>query len=208
MPELTITADSAKAVEFAASPQLAFSLRIVNRTPEESIQSVSLQTQIRIEATRRLYDEQEQARLRDLFGEPERWSQTLRALLWTHASVNIGPFEKEIAVDLPVACTFDFNVAATKYFAGLDNGDIPVVLLFSGTIFYEDQEGLLRIAQIPWQSEAHLRVPAELWKHMMDHYYPNSAWLTLRRDVFDRLDQFKRDRGIATWDQAVERLLQ
>jgi hypothetical protein len=42
---------------------------------------------------------------------------------------------------------------------------------------------------------------------MMDIYYPNSAWLCLRRDVFDRLYQYKRGRGMATWEQALESIL-
>jgi hypothetical protein len=42
---------------------------------------------------------------------------------------------------------------------------------------------------------------------MMDCYYPNSAWLSLRRDVFDRLFQFKTQNGIPTWEQALEKML-
>jgi hypothetical protein len=41
----------------------------------------------------------------------------------------------------------------------------------------------------------------------MDHYYPNSAWLCLRKDVFDRLYEYKRQRGLPTWEQALESLL-
>src|SRR5581483_5759152 len=135
------------------------------------------------------------------------WSQTLRPMLWTQASVNVGPFIEETEADLPVFCTFDFTVAATKYFDGLEDGDIPVCLLFSGTIFYLNPQGALAIAQIPWQTEARFRIPVAEGRRMMDHYYPNSAWLALRKDVFDRLHEFKRERGIATWEQALERLL-
>jgi hypothetical protein len=42
---------------------------------------------------------------------------------------------------------------------------------------------------------------------MMNAYYPNSAWLCLRRDVFDELHTFKVERGIPTWEQAFEALL-
>jgi hypothetical protein len=42
---------------------------------------------------------------------------------------------------------------------------------------------------------------------VIDHYYPNTAWLTLRRDLFDRLLEYKVRNGIAEWDQALERLL-
>jgi hypothetical protein len=207
MPDLTIEVHSAEAVAFSASPLIALRLNIRNKPANEAIQGVMLQAQVQIETTRRLYDDQEQARLLDLFGEPARWNETLRNMLWTHASATVRPFIGETQADLPIPCTFDFNVAATKYFAGLNTGDVPVFLLFSGTVFYEDSEGLLRISQIPWNTEARFRIPIEIWRRMMDHYYPNSAWLTLRRDVFDRLHEFKRARGIATWDQALEQLL-
>ena len=41
----------------------------------------------------------------------------------------------------------------------------------------------------------------------MDHYYPNSAWLCLRKDVFDRIDRYRVEHGLATWERAMERLL-
>jgi hypothetical protein len=106
-----------------------------------------------------------------------------------------------------VACTFDFNVAATKYFAGLDDGEVPLNLMFSGTIFYEPGNNGLQIEQVPWDREAKYRLPVRVWKEMMDIYYPNIAWLCLRRDVFDKLAQYKMDRGIPTWEGAMEKLL-
>ncbi|MGI9034456.1 MAG: DUF6084 family protein [Pyrinomonadaceae bacterium] len=41
----------------------------------------------------------------------------------------------------------------------------------------------------------------------MEHYYPNSAWLNLRRDVFEKLQDFKMQRGFPTFEQALEILL-
>lgn len=207
MPDLAISIEGVEPVPYAAAPLLSFQLKIRNTPADEQIQSVMLQAQVQIETTRRLYDEHEQTRLSDLFGEPARWKSTLRNMLWTHASVLVRPFIGEIRVDLPVPCTFDFNVATTKYFDGLSDGDIPVCLLFSGTIFYQDAEDALRIAQIPWEKEARCRLPVAAWKQMIDHYYPNSAWLTLRRDIFDRLHTYKREHGLATWEQAMEHLL-
>lgn len=208
MPDLSFAIEGAEPVTYAACPTLAIRLKICNANPDEQIQSVMLQAQVQIEATRRRYAPEEQARLLDLFGQPGRWNQTLRTMLWTHASVTVRPFSGETTADLLVPCSFDFNVAATKYFDGLADGDIPLCLLFSGTIFYEESETGLRIDQIPWEQEAHFRLPVATWKSVIDHYYPNSAWLTLRRDVFDRLHEYKRRRGIATWEQAVEQLLQ
>jgi hypothetical protein len=207
MPDLSFQVQGVSVIPYAASPMLAFKLRVENANAEEPIQSVALRCQIQIEATRRKYDAGEQERLLDLFGAPERWSQTLRAMLWTHANVTVPPFQGSTLVDLPVQCTFDFNVAAAKYFAGLEGGDVPLNLMFSGTIFYDAGDSTLQVEQIPWDREAKYRLPVRVWKEMMEIYYPNSAWLCLRRDVFERLYQYKMRRGIPTWEQALESIL-
>ena len=207
MPEISFEVIGAEAVAYSATPLLAFKLRITNADPNEVVQSVALRCQLQIEATHRKYGAQEQERLLDLFGEPERWSRTLRAMLWTHASTNVPQFQNSIVVDLPVACTFDFNVAAAKYFAGLDDGEVPLNLMFSGTIFYDQDDHGLQIEQIPWDREAKYRLPVRVWKEMIDIYYPNSAWLCLRRDVFEKLSQYKMARGIPTWEEAIESII-
>jgi hypothetical protein len=207
MPELNFQVDSAEAVQFAAAPMLAFKLRLTNADDAETIYSVALRCQIQIEATKRRYSGREQEHLRDLFGEPERWGQTLRGMLWTHASIVVPPFVGTTLVDLPVPCTFDFNVAAAKYFAGLDDDEVPLCLQFSGTAFYETSEGALQVAQISWEKETRFRLPVSTWREMIDIYYPNSAWLSLRRDVFDRLNLYKMRNGMTTWEQALESVL-
>jgi len=205
---LTFTIESAKAVPFAAVPSIAFSLQIVNSEPTKNIQSISLRAQIMLEASRRRYASEERESLRDLFGEPERWSKTLQSMLWTHASVSVQSFTESTSVDLPVPCTFDFNVGAAKYFHAVQNSDVPLCFQFSGTIFYRSPEGSLQIEQIGWDKEARFPLPALVWREMMDHYYPNSAWLRLRRDTFERLYEYKRMQGLATWEEALELLLQ
>ena len=207
MPDLDYKVEAAEAVAFAAAPQLAFKIRITNANAEEQIQSIALRCQIQIQATQRKYAVEEQKRLLDLFGVPERWSRTLRSMLWTHATVMLPPFLGSILVDLPVPCTFDFNVAATKYFAALEAGEVPLELMFSGTVFYQPAELGLQVEQIPWDRETKYRLPVSVWREMMDIYYPNSAWLCLRRDVFEKLSQYKMDRGIPTWEQALESLM-
>jgi Family of unknown function (DUF6084) len=207
MPDLNFKVEDAQAVQYAAAPLLSFRLRVSNNGDEEAIHAVVLRAQIQLEVTRRHYSSEEQAKLLDLFGEPDRWGQTLRNLLWTHAILVVPPFVKETVVDLPVPCTFDFNVAATKYFHGLSEGDLPLNFLFSGTVFYPGLEGRLQVSPISWEKEAKFKLPVKVWKDVIDHYYPNNAWLHLRRDVFDRLYQYKVRHGIPTWEQVVERVL-
>ena len=208
MPDLRFKIESDSVVPFAAVPMLAFQLQIENAAAGEQIHTIALRCQIQIEVTRRRYAPEEQERLVDLFGNPDRWSQTLRSLLWTHVNLVVPGFAgANTVIDLQVPCTFDFNVAATKYFEGLTDGDIPLNMLFSGTVFYAHPDSLLQVAPISWEQEAKYKLPVKLWREMMDTYYPNSAWINLRRDVFDRLYRYKMQQGIPTWEQAIERVL-
>lgn len=207
MPELNFHVEGAEVVAYAATPQLALKLSLTSADPDVSIHTVALRCQIQIEATRRRYSAEDQKTLIDLFGEPERWSQTVRSLLWTHANVIVPAFRGSTVVDLPVPCTFDFNVAATKYFHGLSDGEIPLCLQFSGSIFYAPGDSGLQVAPISWDKEARFRLPVKVWHDMMDAFYPNSAWLSVRRDVFERLYQYKVRNGIPTWEQALENVL-
>ena len=207
MSELHLSLESAGAVRFAAAPLLAFQVRVSNTPAAELVHAVALRAQIQLEVTRRTYTPEEQARLGDLFGTPDRWGQTLRSLLWTHASVMVPRFAGGTTVDLHVPCTFDFNVAATKYFHGLSCGDLPLCFQFSGTVFYEDKDGALQVSPISWDKEAKFRLPLKVWKELMDEHYPNCAWLAIRRDTFERLYDFKVREGLPTWEDAIERAL-
>jgi hypothetical protein len=207
MVDLRLTVDSVEPVRFAAAPLLAFKIRIANDPSDELVHTIALKAQIQMEVTRRQYDASEQSRLRDLFGSPDRWGQTLRSMLWTHASVIVPQFRGSTTAELHVPCTFDFNVAATKYFHGVSAGDIPLCFQFSGTVFYQGQEGALQVSPISWDKEAKYRLPVKVWKVLMDEYYPNSTWLALRRDVFERLYDYKVREGIPTWEQALDRML-
>ena len=186
---------------------LAFRLRLSDANPGQVIHTVALRCQILLEVTRRKYSGEDQERLLDLFGEPSRWGQTLRSLLWTHANLVVPSFQGSTVVDLPVPCTFDFNVAATKYFDGLADGEVPVCLQFSGTVFYAGGEGELQVAPISWDKEARFKLPVKIWRDMMNSYYPHSAWLRLHKDAFDRLHQYKVRHGIPTWEEALERII-
>jgi Family of unknown function (DUF6084) len=210
VPDLNFTVENAEVEPHAAAPLLIFKLRIAETAAAEdptAIPAIALRCQIRIEPTRRRYAPGEEEKLLDLFGTPERWGQTLRTALWTHASVVVPPFTGNTVVDLPVPCSFDFNLAATKYFHALENGEVPLCLLFSGTIFYTDSEGYLQVSQIPWEKEASFRLPVQVWKDMMERYYPKSAWLCLERDTFDRLYRYKSSRSLPTWEQAIDTLI-
>src|SRR5215468_3514747 len=109
MPDLGFMIEGAEVAKFSTTPHINLKLRVANLDPAKTIQSVALRGQIQIEVTRRRYKPEDQEKLRDLFGEPDRWSQTLKNLLWTHVSVNVPAFQDGTVVDVPIPCTFDFN---------------------------------------------------------------------------------------------------
>ena len=206
MPDLEFKLEGAEVADFAAVPSLVFKLRIEN-LEGEPVRSVALNTQIRIAATGRHYEAAEQERLLELFGVPSRWKDTLRSLLWTHIVLQVPRFSGSTVVDMPVACTYDLEVVAAKYFYALEDGEVPLEFLFSGTIFYAGEDGRLQTTRISWEKEAEFRLPVRLWKEMMDQYFPNSAWVRLRKDAFDQLYDYKVRKGLPTWEATVEALL-
>ena len=195
----------ARAEPYAAAPTLVFRLRITEGTGER-IHAIALRCMIQIEPRQRHYGAAEGERLFELFGAPPRWGETLQTLLWTHASVMVQGFTGSKELDLPVPCTYDFEVTAAKYFHALDDGEIPLLLLFSGTVFTRGQTGF-SVEPVPWEKEAPFRLPVRIWRELMDQYFPGGAWLRLRRESFDALQHFKARRALATWDDAVEALL-
>jgi hypothetical protein len=206
LPDLDFRVEGAEVLEYAAVPSLVFKLRIEN-LEAEPIRSVALNVQLRIAARHRHYEALEQERLQELFGEPRRWGETLRSLLWTHTVLQVPRFSGTTVVDMPVTCTYDLEVVAAKYLYALEDGEVPLEFMFSGTVFYAADGGFLQTARISWEKEAEFRLPVRLWKEMMEHYFPNSAWIRLHRDAFDQLYDYKIRRGLPTWEAAVEALL-
>jgi len=207
MIELDFNVETIAVARHAVTPTLLFRLRIVNCTPSVPVEHVALQAQIRIEAAHRDYRAGERERLSELFGGPADWDRTLRGLLWTNASAAVPGFVEACEIDLPVPCSCDFNIAATKYFDGIEDGEAPLLLLFSGTVFCRNRDGDLQIAQVPHHKEAGFRLPVHTWQAMMQYYYPDTTWLRVGRDLFDELQRFKRRTGATSIDAALQRLL-
>ncbi|GAC1429586.1 MAG: DUF6084 family protein [Ktedonobacteraceae bacterium] len=207
MPDLSFEILSAEVATYSMLPMLIFKMRIVNEHAEEHIENISLKSQIMLSVTKRRYNVEEKAKLHELFGEPERWSKTLRPFLWTHVTSVVPRFSGSTIVDLLVPCIYDFEVVSTKYFNALEDGEIPLTFLFSGTIFYQGETGNLQIGQVSWSKEASYRFPVALWKGVIDTYFPNTAWIRMQKDVFDKLYEYKMTHGLLTWEDTLERLL-
>jgi hypothetical protein len=189
----------------AAVPTIMFRLR-VEEADGFSVHALALRCQIRIEPQRRRYSPDEEERLYEMFGETPQWGDSLRPFLWTHVSTTIGKFDGVTEVELPVECTYDFDIAGAKYLHALADGDIPLILLFSGTVFTRGESGF-SAEPLSWALEASYKMPVSVWRGMMDLYFPNSAWVRIGRDTLDDLQRFRAGRGLPTWDQALEQLL-
>lgn len=169
MPDLSFQVTSAAAISEAAMPVVALRLEISNRPASERIESILLRCQIQIQAARRRYSEEEQRRLMDLFGEPERWGETLRSLLWANAAVAVPGFAGATVIELQVPCLSELNPGAAKYFDGLDGGAVPITLLFSGIVYFVADGNQVQVSPISWNSEARFQFPVNVWRRAMEH---------------------------------------
>jgi hypothetical protein len=207
VPDLDFEVVDAEVLPYAAVPTILFKLGVRNAVEGEEVNSISLRTQIRIAATQRRYDPAEQSKLRELFGEPHQWKDTLRSVLWTNTNTIVPRFTGGGVFEMPMTCTYDFDVVGTKYFAALEDGEVPLEFLFSGTVFYRSHGGALQVDLISWEKETKFRLPVRLWKEMIESYFPNTAWLRVRKDTFDRLYEYRTRNTLLNWERTLESLL-
>jgi Family of unknown function (DUF6084) len=188
-------------------PLLSFRLRITEQAGVP-VDAVTLESQIQIEAARRRYrDPREQEALLDIFGEPRRYAKTVRTMVLAIATTQVPRFTGSTEAMVKVSSSFDLGVAWVKYFHALEEGEVPLAFQFSGTVFYQGEAGTLQISKIPWDREATFRMPLAVWKQMVDEHYPDDNWLTLRRDVFDRLYRYRARHSLSSWEEAITHLL-
>jgi hypothetical protein len=205
MAELVFDWIGARAERYSAVPSLTLSLQISEATGQP-VDAIALRCQIRIEPQRRRYSEAEAERLHDLFGDTSRWADTLKPLQFTTVSVMVPGFSGRTQLDLPVPFTYDLEIASTRYFSSLDDGAAPLLLLFSGTVF-ANVDGRLQVQQVPWSKEISCGLPAKVWRESVDAHFPDSAWVTMRRDTLDELMRFKTRHALPTWDATLRALL-
>jgi hypothetical protein len=189
---------------YAASPSLTARIRI-GESSGAVVHAVALRCQVRIEPQRRQYDHDVEG-LSDLFGPRHRWGATLKSLLWLHASAMVKGFTDQVEIEMSLPCTYDFEVAATKYLHAVRSGDIPLALMFNGTVFTRGDTGF-QVEQIPWHADIEYRMPAQVWHDTMDAFFPNAGWIRVSRQTIDALDRYRTDRGLTGWDEALTQLL-
>lgn len=205
MADLVFDWAGARAERYCAVPSLTLGLRI-SETSGQRVDAIALRCQIRIEPQRRRYSDAEAERLHDLFGDTSRWADTLRPLQFTTVTVMVPGFTGSTGLEVPVPFTYDLEIASARYFGSLDAGEVPLLLLFSGTVF-ATVEHRLQVQQVPWSREISCGLPVSVWREAVDAHFPDRAWITMSRATLDELARFKALRALPTWDATVQALL-
>ncbi len=205
MSHYTFSVPDMFAEPYAATPQLTARVRIEESTGQV-VHAMALRCQVRIEPQRRSYTAADEAGLRALFGDRDRWKDTLRPFLWMQCSTTVQGFTGITEVDLPLPCTYDFEVAGSRFLHAVGEGTIPLSLMFSGTIFTRGENGF-GVEQVPWNCDARYDLPVAVWREMMRAYFPNIGWIKLDQDVLDQMADYRARHGLTSWEETVHRLL-
>lgn len=207
MPDLKFEIISSEVKRYAIQPTLSFMLQITNETENEEVYAAALKCQVMIEAVKRKYNEDAKDKLHELFGEPYRWDETLRSFFWTIINIPVPRFTGKTVVEIAIPCSEDQALAAGKYFYAVSDGNVPLAFLFSGTLFYKDAEDNLQVTLVPWEKEALCKMPANLWQEMMNTHFPDTRWMKIRKDIYDRLVKYKAHSTFPTLESCLESLL-
>jgi hypothetical protein len=203
--DLTFTILDVAAEQFSATPRLIARIGITTGD-DEPIQAIALRCQIRIEPLRRSYSDDEAGGLLDLFGPRHRWVNTQRTFLWQHSTAMVQGFTGVTEVALSLECTYDFEVTASKYLHALHDGAVPLLFLFSGTVFVQGERGF-SVSQVSWECEAQHEMPVAVWKDLIRMHYPNAGWVRLGHDTVAALAAYKSARGMLDFEDAITTLL-
>ena len=205
MTDVTFAVVDIEPEAYAVTPVLNARLGIA-AVGDDPIHAIALRCQVRIEPMRRGYSDDEAAGLLDLFGPRERWATTMHAFQWLQTTAMVQGFTGATQVNLPLECTYDFEVAASKYLHALRDGTVPLLFLFSGTVFSHGTRGFA-VQQVPWDREDRVEMPASVWRDLIQQHYPNTGWLRLSRETLDALAAYRSALGLLSLDDAVTSLL-
>jgi hypothetical protein len=206
VPEPEFEVIGAAHLPFAAAPTMAFEARATEPAGHE-IRTLVLSVQVMIDPAKRGYDLDTRTRLAELFGPPSRWAASTQGIQWAQVAVLVPGFRGETVFGIQVPCTYDLEVAATKYFYALEAGEVPLSFHFSGQVFYRRQ-GRVQVAPVPWSRTAQYRMPVAAWKAMIAAHYPGGGWVRLSEETLRALNERRAERGLASFDQCVRELLE
>jgi hypothetical protein len=205
MTEVTFAVLEVAPEPYAVTPILTARVGVA-AVGDEPIHAIALRCQVRIDPVRRPYTDEEASGLIDLFGPRERWSTTQHTFLWQHAAAMVQGFSGTTQTNLPLECTYDFEVASAKYLHALRDGAVPLQFLFSGTVFTQGPKGFA-VQQVPWDREDRYDMPVSVWRDLIQQHYPNTGWLRLDHDTIDALASYRSTRGLLSFDDSIASLL-
>lgn len=193
-------------LKYAAVPTMVFWVEVSDLGGAE-IQSLVVSAQIMIDPARRGYDAATRARLAELFGPPASWTPSTQGMQWARVTAVVPGFTGSTTFALHVPSTYDLEVAATKYFYALEEGEAPLGFHFSGTIFYRGADGGLQVVPVPWSASARYSLPVSAWRAMIAEHYPGVGWIRLSDETLRALQERRAARGLPTFDACVQELL-
>lgn len=173
---------------------------------DDPVHAIALRAQVRIDPLRRGYSDAEAEGLTDLFGPRQRWAGSQHTFLWQQTATMVPGFSGTTHVELPLECTYDFEVASAKYLHALRDGTIPLQFLFSGTVFVAGTRGFA-VQQVPWDREDRYDLPVSVWRDLIRLHYPNTGWLRLDADILEALAGYRSAHGLLSLNEAVTTLL-
>ena len=115
-------------------------------------------------------------------------------------------FSGSTEVDLALPCTYDFDVAASRYLHAVGSGTVPLSLLFSGTAFSVGEDRFA-VRHVPWDCAATYALPVQVWRDLMAQFFPRSGWIRLDHDTVTALGDYRARHGLVSWEETVTRLL-
>lgn len=204
--DLHLEVRGVSAVPYAAAPTLRFTLALTEPR-EREVLAGTLSVQIHVEPAKRTYDDATRERLVELFGTPERWAATTQSFQWARVDTLVRGFRGTTEVDLELPCTYDLEVAASKYLYSLPDGVAPLSFLATGMLLFRGAHDRLQVQQVPWSCTARFAMPVAAWKDAMAACYPGGGWIRLQTATLDALAARKAAGGHHSFDDCVRALL-
>ena len=205
--DLRLAVLGVSAVPYAAAPTLRFELSLTEPRGRE-VHAGVLSLQIHIDPARRTYDAPTRERLVELFGAPERWAATTQSFQWARVDAMVPGFQGSTRLDLEVPCTYDLEVAASKYLYSLPGGVAPLSFFATGMLLYSGGDERLQVAQVPWGCTARYEMPVAAWRQAIDAVYPGGGWVRLQTGTLDALAARKAAGAHHSFDDCVRALLE
>jgi hypothetical protein len=205
MPDIDFDCREVVVDPYAAGPTAVFHMTARESTGAR-VHAVALRCQIRIEPIQRHYSDHEATKVLDLFGDRTRWGSTLQPMQLAFLTQVLPSFTRSCDFDLVMPCSYDIDVAAHKYLTALEDGDIPLLLLFSGTVF-TGRAGSLQVAPVPWHKETQVRMPVSVWRAAMDSHFGGQRWIRVDGETYDRLSAYRGEHMLTGWEATFGRLL-